>query len=54
MELISFLWNSGIKAEMLHRAAPNLTVQYDYAVSAGIRILVTIDESLILQQDSQG
>ena len=46
MDLISHFWNHGIKAEMLHRVAPNMTAQYDYAVSSGIRILVTIDEKL--------
>lgn len=46
MELISDLWSHGIRAEMLHRVAPSMTAQYDYAVSSGIRILVTIDEKL--------
>ena len=44
MALLSACWACGIKAELVPRASPTLTEQYEYAHTRGIRWLVILDE----------
>ncbi|XP_018417416.1 PREDICTED: histidine--tRNA ligase, cytoplasmic-like [Nanorana parkeri] len=47
MKLLSMLWNSGIKAEMLYKKNPKLLTQLHYCESAGIPLVAIIGEQEI-------
>jgi hypothetical protein len=47
MELVEQLWSAGIPAELLHRTAPSLTEQYEYAHARGVKWLVILDQALL-------
>ena len=40
--LAALLWEAGIKAELVHAAAPSQTFQYEWAAARNIHWLVTI------------
>ena len=42
MALAALLWEAGIRAELVHEAAPSQTAQYEYAGARGIPWLATI------------
>lgn len=52
MELVAQLWASGLSAEMIHKVAPSMTEHYEYAVSRGIRWLVTINEQRLSSSET--
>lgn len=52
MDLVSRLWDVGIKAGMLHKVAASMTEHYEHAVSKGIRWLVTIDEQKLSSSET--
>eukprot|EP00798_Chlamydomonas_sp_ICE-L_P001600 gene1601-32989_t len=52
MQLMAQCWSAGIKTEIVQRAAPSLSEQYEYARVRGIRLLVIVDHALLTSHNS--
>ncbi|CAD7701489.1 unnamed protein product [Ostreobium quekettii] len=52
MELVAQLWAAGLKAEMIHKVSPSMTEHYEYAMSRGMRWLVTINEQRLSSSET--
>lgn len=50
--LAAHLWEAGVKAELVHAAAPSQTFQYEWAAARGIRCLVTINAATFHTTDT--
>lgn len=47
MQLVASLWATGIKAELLPKAAPSMAEQHDHARAHGIKWLAVLDAARI-------
>lgn len=52
MALAALLWEAGIRAELVHAAAPSQTAQYEYAGARNIHWLVTINAATFSTTDT--
>ena len=50
--LAALLWEAGIKAELVHAAAPSQTFQYEWAAARNIHWLVTIHAVIFSTTDT--
>jgi translation initiation factor 2-alpha kinase 4 len=52
MALAALLWEAGVRAELVHAAAPSQTAQYEYAGARGIPWLATIHAATYSSTDT--